>query len=186
MKQAKGSKGEVIMAGIGGMGVLVAGKALLRAASQHFEYVSYFPAYGMAKRGGLCECTVVFSEEKISSPLIDQAQALLLLDSSQFGAFEPRVRPGGIIVAEKAGLQVDEEKDYKLYAIPGMEVAVGMGASVVNNLIMLGAYASIADTVPVALLEDELRRRFAKDETLMSRNLDAFKRGVELGSSAAS
>ncbi len=174
------------MAGIGGMGVLVAGQSLLWAASKHYEYVSYVPAYGMAMRGGLCECTVIFSSQKISSPLIDQAQTLVLLDSSQFKAFEPRVRPGGVIIAERAGLQVEgDTHDYKLYPIPGMEVAVSMGSSVVNNLIMLGAYASLTARVPLELMEGELRRRFADDETLLARNLDAFMRGVELGKNAA-
>jgi len=182
MEHAKMSRGEVIMAGIGGMGVLVAGAVLAEAAFQRYEHVSYAPAYGFAKRGGLCQCTVVFSNEKISSPLLDQAQVVMLLDSSQFGTLEPRVRPGGLIIAEKAGLTAERgREDYKLHALPGMEIAISMGSSVVNNLILLGAYVAITGSVSPELIEEELRRRYADNEKVLARNLDAFGRGVALG-----
>lgn len=185
MKQTGVSRGEVLMAGIGGMGVLSAGQILLRAAFQTFRHVSYAPLYGYAMRGGLCECTVVFSKERISSPLLDQAQAVMLLDSSQFMTFEPRVRPGGAMIAEKAGLSADRARnDYQLFALPGMEIAVSMGSPVINNLILLGAYVAIAEPVPAELIEGELRGRYESDEKILARNLEAFRRGLDLGTKA--
>jgi 2-oxoglutarate ferredoxin oxidoreductase subunit gamma len=185
MEQANISRGEVIMAGLGGMGVLVAGHVLAETAFQQYEHVSYTPSYGFAKRGGLCQCTIIFSNEKISSPLLDQAQAVVLLDSSQLTTLEPRVRPGGLIIAEKAGLSADRgREDYKLYALPGMEIAVSMGSTVINNLILLGAYVAITGTVPPELIEGELRRRYEDNEKVLVRNLDAFGRGLELGKTA--
>lgn len=185
MEQPNVSRGEVIMAGIGGMGIISAGQALLRAASQRYEYVSYVPIYGYAMRGGLCECAVIFSSEKIWSPLLDQAQAVLLLDSSQFMTFEARVRPGGLIIAEKAGLAAERAReDYKLYALPGLEIAASMGATVINNLILLGAYVAITGTVSPELVEGVLHRRYEGNEKVLARNLDAFRRGLEMGKTA--
>ena len=185
MEQDKMLRSEVIIAGIGGMGVLVAGQVLLEAAFQRYEHVSYAPTYGFAKRGGLCQCIVIFSSERISSPLVNQAQAVMILDSSQFAAFEPRVRPGGLIITEKAGLSAERGRDdYKLYALPGMEIAISMGSSVVNNLILLGAYVAITGTVSPELIEAELRKRYKNNEKVLVRNLDAFGRGVALGKAA--
>lgn len=184
-KSTKNSRGELIIAGLGGMGVLSAGQVLLEAAFQQFKYVSYTPTYGFAKRGGLCQCTVIFSDKEITSPLIEQVQTVMFLDSSQFETFEPRVRPGGIIIAEKASMYAERgRKDYKLYELPGLEIAVSMGASQVNNFIMLGAYAAITGAVSPALIEAELDRRYGKDKKVYERNLNAFKRGLELGRSA--
>jgi 2-oxoglutarate ferredoxin oxidoreductase subunit gamma len=173
---------EVIMAGIGGMGVVTAGQVLLRAASRIYEYVSLLPVYGYAMRGGLCECTVILSREKIRAPLLDQAHAVLLLDSSQFASFEPRVRSGGIMITEKTGLSPQRRReDYKLYALPGMETAVSIGSTVVNNMILLGAYIVITDLLPTELLERELLEKYKGDEIVLARNVEAFKRGLELG-----
>ena len=185
MEHDKDTRSEVLMAGIGGMGVLMAGQLLLDAAFHSHEHVSYVSSYGFARRGGLCECTVIFSDDKIASPLLDQAQVLMLLDSSQYASFEPRVRPGGLIIAEKAGLRADRKRDdYTLHALPGMEIAISMGASVVNNLIMLGAYIAITGSVPADLIEAELRQRFEGNEKTLARNLEAFRRGLELSKSA--
>lgn len=184
MDQNGGMRGEILMAGIGGMGVLVAGQVLLEAAFQSHEYVSYISSYGFARRGGLCECTVIFSDEKIASPLLDRSQVVMLLDSSQFGSFEPRVRPDGIIIAEKAGLTGERRReDYTFYALPALDIAVSMGSALGKNLIMLGAYISITGAVSPDRIEAELRSRYQEKEKLMAQNVEAFRRGLELGRS---
>ena len=186
MEQNGRARNEVLMAGIGGMGVLVSGQVLLEAAFQRYEHVSYVSSYGFARRGGLCECTVIVSDEKIASPLLDQAQVVILLDSSQFPSFEHRVRPGGIIFADKAGLTAERRReDYTLYELPCLEIATSMGSILGKNLIMLGAYTSITGAIPTELVERELQRRYQDKEKVLTQNLDAFRRGVELGKSAA-
>lgn len=186
MEQGDGKRSEVFMAGIGGMGVLMSGQVLLEAAFHSHEFVSFIASYGFARRGGLCECTVIFSDKKIASPILNQSQVLMMLDSSQFAGFEPRVRPGGIIIADKAGLDADRKRDdYKLYVLPCLDIAVSMGSIQGKNLIMLGAYAAITGSVSTDLMKDELRRRYANNDKVLTRNLDAFTRGLELGKEAA-
>ena len=186
MQHDSNTRGEVLMAGIGGMGVLSAGQVLLDAAFQAHEHVTYISSYGFARRGGLCECTVIFSDEKISSPLLDQAQVVMLLDSSQFKGFEPRVRPGGFIIAEQTGLNMERDRDdFQLYALPGLEIAASLGSTQVNNLILLGAYIKILGAIPEEIVEGELRRKYENNEKVLSRILEAFKRGLELGKSAS-
>ncbi len=184
---ANGSRGEVLMAGIGGMGVLVAGQVLLEAAFHAGKQVSYIASYGFARRGGLCECTVIYSDNKIASPLLDQAGVLMLLDSAQFAMFEHRVRPGGTILAEQAGLNAERKRsDYKLCSLPCLDIAVKeMGSILGKNLIMLGAYVSIVDSVPQNMCERELNERYADNPKVLQRNLDSFRRGLDLGKHAA-
>jgi 2-oxoglutarate ferredoxin oxidoreductase subunit gamma len=178
-------RGEVVMAGIGGMGVLVAGQILSHAAFQRHKHASYVPSYGFARRGGNSEYTVIFSDEKISSPILDQAQVVVLLDSSQFGVYESRVRPGGVFIVEKSGLTADRERqNYKLYMLPTMEIAVSMGASVLVGLIMLGACVAIIGSISQQLIEAELRIRYGDNEKSLARNIEAFRHGLELGKSA--
>lgn len=182
MENRQGLGSEVIMAGIGGMGVLMAGQILAWAALNQFKHVSYTPSYGTQKRGGLCECTVQYSNEEVSSPWIDQARTVILFDGSQFNAFESRVRDGGMMLAESAGLQdKPEREDYELLRIPGLEIAVSMGDPQVNNLILLGAYVSISEGISPKLIEGELERIFGDKKAVLERNQRAYRRGLELG-----
>ena len=181
MKQTTFSRAEVIMAGIGGMGVLVAGRVLSGAAFRRYKSVSWVPSYQAAMRGGSCECTVIFSDEQIASPILDQAQAVMVLDGSQFKAFEPRVRPGGVMIVESAGLRDKPiREDFKLLPVSGLEMAVSMGDSLINNLILLGVYVEVTKAITAELIEEELNRRYGGREAVVQRNTEAFRRGLEL------
>ena len=182
MEQKATSKAEVIMAGLGGMGVLVAGQVVSWAALQRYKHVSWAPSYAVARRGGLCECTVIFSDEEIASPLLDQAQTVIVFDGSQMKAFESRVRAGGVMIVEKAGLtDTPERGDFTLLPVPGMEIAISLGESLINNLILLGVYVKTDRVIPCELIERELERRYGSKEKILERNKTAFRRGLELG-----
>ena len=175
---------DVIMAGLGGMGVLMAGQILSSAALKKYRHVSWLPSYGVQKRGGLCECTVIFSDEEIASPIIDQARTVVIFDGSQLEAFEPRILDGGTVLVEKTGLQEDHtEKNYKLIKVPGLEAAVSLGESKTNNLILLGTYVGLTDTIPPGLIRQELENRFGRKKQVFELNLKAFEQGLELGDS---
>ena len=185
MEQKAPSRVEVIVAGIGGMGVLVAGRLLASAALQRYKHISWVPSYGEARRGGLSECTVILSHEEIASPILDQAQTVVVLDGSQLKAFEPRVRPGGVMIIESAGLtDKPERKDFRLLPVSGLEIAIGLGDSLINNMILLGIYVEVIKPIPAELIEEELERIFGDRQFILKRNEDAFKRGLELGKSA--
>ena len=53
---------DVFFAGYGGQGVLLAGNLLSYAAIHEGKNVSFFPAYGVEKRGGAAMCTIVFAD----------------------------------------------------------------------------------------------------------------------------
>ena len=181
MERKAPSRAEVLIAGLGGMGVLTAGQLLSGAALRAYKHVSYLPSYMEAMRGGLCECTVIFSDEEIASPILDQAHTVVIFDGSQFKAFEPRVRPGGVIIIESAGLSEEpERRDFKLLLVSGLEIAVTMGSSVINNMILLGVYVGLIKSVPAELVEEELEKRYEPREAILKQNREAFKRGLEL------
>jgi 2-oxoglutarate ferredoxin oxidoreductase subunit gamma len=185
MKQRTNSKSEVMIAGIGGMGVLVAGQVLAWTALEKYKYVSYVPSYEAARRGGLSECTTVFSDVEIASPILDQVETIILLDGPQLKSFEGRVRPGGVVIIESAGLEDKPERDdYRLLPFSGLNIAISMGDSRVNSLILLGVYVELSKSIPAKLIEAELDRRFGHEEEHRRRNREAFSRGLELAKSA--
>ncbi|MBW1902029.1 MAG: 2-oxoacid:acceptor oxidoreductase family protein [Deltaproteobacteria bacterium] len=182
MNQETRTKTELIIAGLGGMGVLSAGNILATAALKKYKYTSWLPGYGSEKRGGLCECTMVISNEEIASPILDTAQTVMLLDSSQAAGFADRVRSGGLMIVERTGLEYEPAgKDFRMVPISGLEKAVEMGGSVMNNLIMLGVYTELVEPLPPEFLIEEIERRYADKESVLALNKKAFNYGLEMG-----
>jgi 2-oxoglutarate ferredoxin oxidoreductase subunit gamma len=182
MGQELPTKGEVIISGLGGAGVLTAGTLLAETATDKFRNVTWFPSYAISKRGGLCECTVVFSDDDIASPLLSQAEGVIVAESSQFKDFERRVRPGGTMVVEKAGLQTKaERKDIKVIEIPAIETAIKIsGTSQGANLILLGAFVEATKVLSSELVKQQIEKAFAGKEKALKGNMEAFEEGRNL------
>jgi len=70
---------DVLIAGFGGQGVLLAGNVLSYAAMDAGKNVSYFPAYGVEKRGGTANCTVVIADGAVGSPVVGSPSVLVAL-----------------------------------------------------------------------------------------------------------
>ena len=154
------ARAEVIMAGIGGKGILTTGQLLARAGLAQYKYVTWLPSYGVMMRGGASECTVILSDEEIASPLIPLADAVIVMGASYFKAFEGRVRPGGVMVFDTAGLAEGmERQDIRPIAVPATELGVSIGDARVANMILMGAYVEATRVLPAQLVEDEIEKR---------------------------
>jgi 2-oxoglutarate ferredoxin oxidoreductase subunit gamma len=180
----------VIAAGIGGSGVVWVGTLVARAGLRKYEYATRFPNFSALMRGGPCECTVILSGTPILSPLVARGDALLILNNSQLPFFEERVRPGGVVILESTGLKAKlERKDLRLFEMPAIEIAASMGSTLVAGMILLGAYVQATNIFPPEFIERELEARFGIVETgvravgkdaLLTQNVEAFRRGLEL------
>lgn len=174
-------RGEVIFTGVGGGGVLLAGELLVRAASQQYEHVVWFPNYSTAVRGGPCECTVIFSDEEIAAPVLSKAQVVVVLEPTQLKTFEGRVRPGGTIIVESTGLQSKvARKDVTVIKVPALETARAMGNPLGSNLILLGAYTGAAKLVAPEFIEKELEARFGDRAEVLALNMEAYRHGLKM------
>ena len=174
-------QGEVILTGIGGAGVLTTGTLLAEAATTRYNNVTWFPSYAISKRGGLTECTVVFSDEEIASPLLSQAWAVIVGEAAQFTDFERRVRPGGTMIIEQAGLNTRaKRKDIKVIKVPAIETAIGISSTSLGaTLVLLGALVKAAQIVPPDLIKQQIEKSFAGKEQVMQANLKAFEAGLK-------
>ena len=67
---------EIICAGFGGQGVLVAGMILADAVMESGKNVTWYPSYGSEMRGGTANCNIKVSEDEIPSPYCDKLDIL--------------------------------------------------------------------------------------------------------------
>jgi indolepyruvate ferredoxin oxidoreductase beta subunit len=89
----------IIVAGLGGQGVLRASDILAEAAFQAGYDVKKSEIHGMSQRGGSVHSDVRFGSE-ILSPMIPDGEAdwLLVLDATQVEVNEYRLKPGGTVL----------------------------------------------------------------------------------------
>ena len=180
MDKEVNNRADLIIAGLGGQGILMGGKVLATAAMHQYKKSLWLPSYSSRVRGGPSECTVVFSDDDIDSPVLSKADVIMLVDPPQLKIFEKRVNVGGYLIVESAGLnETIERTDITMVPVPALNMAVAMGDRRASNMILLGVYIGITNAISVPIVEEELKKRFAKKEKVLSLNLNAFRKGIE-------
>jgi 2-oxoglutarate ferredoxin oxidoreductase subunit gamma len=171
---------DLFIAGFGGQGVLLAGNLLSYAALAEGKNVSYFPAYGVEKRGGAATCTVVIADGAVGSPVIGSPSTLIALNQGSLERFGSRVRPGGVLIVNTSlvDLSLLGRDDLEIIALPMNEIADGLGDLRMVNMVALGAYAKRCGAVAISSLGEALK------EALPERNhpfIPANVRAIEAG-----
>ena len=175
----------IILAGLGGQGVLVAGQTISNTANEDdaYEFVTYFPSYGMQKRGGTSDCYVVMSNEQIGIPKPSKADYLLAFNEGTFERFKSHVKPGGVIF-------VNTEEDLSAEGITVVKVgaekvAYDLGSPRVLNLVMTGALIGYSELLPAdKILQYVLKKLGAKHPEFNEMNEKAYAAGIEIGKGA--
>ena len=90
----------VIVAGLGGQGVLKASDILADAAFRAGLDVKKSEVHGMSQRGGSVASDVRFGRE-VASPMVPPGEAdyLVVLAPDQVEVNRPQLRPGGILIS---------------------------------------------------------------------------------------
>lgn len=133
-------KHEIIIAGFGGQGVLSMGKILAYSGLMDDKEVTWFPSYGPEQRGGTANVTVILSDEKISSPVLDAYDIVIALNQQSLDKFAPRVKPGGILIYDTNGIHNrPTREDITIYPIDAMGATLEIGNPKAYNMVVMGA-----------------------------------------------
>ena len=89
---------EIVIAGFGGQGIILAGKLLAQTAMKAGKEVTYMPSYGAEVRGGTANCMVIISDKPIACPVVGQSDSLIVMNKASLSKFGPRLRAGGLLV----------------------------------------------------------------------------------------
>lgn len=150
----------IILAGFGGQGVLLAGKLLCIAGMREGKFVSHIPSYGAEMRGGTANCQVIISDEEVASPVVFHPDIAIVLNTPSLLKFEPRVRPGGLLIYNSSLIDVKPSRtDITIVDIAANEIADREGASrsanmaAVGKLLALKPEISSMDSIIAALDE---------------------------------
>jgi 2-oxoglutarate ferredoxin oxidoreductase subunit gamma len=173
---------EMIIAGFGGQGVMSMGQLIAYAGMIEGKGVSWLPSYGPEQRGGTANCAVVVSDDPVGSPVVTQPTTAIVLNNPSFDKFEPRVRPGGLLIVNSSlVMKVSERTDIKVVELPATDLANDLGNSRVANMILLGAFLEFSKIVSENSIIESLRKVLGEDKLhLIEINKLALKKGAAL------
>ena len=172
---------EIIIAGFGGQGVLSMGKILAYSGIMQDQEVSWMPSYGPEMRGGTANVTVIISDERISSPVLNTFDSAIVLNQQSMDKFEATVKPGGTLIYDPNGIiRHPSRKDINIYQIEGARLASESGNPKVFNMIILGGFLKVKPIIDLKNLEKGLQKSLPeRHHNLIPMNIQAVQQGME-------
>ena len=180
---------EVIIAGFGGQGVILAGKLLAQAAMNSGKEVTFMPSYGAEMRGGTANSMIVIADTPIASPLVSKPDSLIAMNKASLNKFAPVVKSGGLLIMNSSLIDAEPDIDNSIdvLAIPADDIAIESGSQKSTNMVVLGAYLQkrgiLGIDTAAKSLPDVLDKRYHKTLPV---NIEAMQRGAEFAEKAES
>jgi indolepyruvate ferredoxin oxidoreductase beta subunit len=186
-------KKDIILAGVGGQGVLSISAIIAQAAVEAGLRVRQSEVHGMAQRGGAVLAHLRIADRDIPSDLVPQGGADLIiamepLESLRYAvwlspegalvtAAEPFVNIADYPEMEKILAMIQKFPCYRVVDAASLAKEAGLARAV--NMVMVGAASPFLPLDP-GLLENTIAALFAgKGETLVEANRRAFRLGRE-------
>jgi 2-oxoglutarate ferredoxin oxidoreductase subunit gamma len=171
---------ELIIAGFGGQGVILAGQILAWAANLDGNHVVWSPSYGPEMRGGTAYCTVIISSEAIGSPVVAQPDIAIIMDEPSLQKFLPQLRPGGLLILNSSIVKSEVTRtDLTCLKFEANRIAEKVGDTRSANVVMLGILFGLVSLVSEEHLQAALRERWGKQPKLLELNQRALQAGME-------
>ena len=173
---------EIIIAGFGGQGVLSMGKILAYSGAMENKEVSWMPSYGPEMRGGTANVSIVISDDRISSPVINMFDTAIVLNQPSLDKFETSLKPGGYLLYDPNGItNPPTRKDINIYSIEATAKASELGLAKVFNMIVLGGFLKIKPIVGSEFIRKGLEKSLPeRHHKLIPENEKAVEIGKEL------
>ena len=186
-------KSDIILAGVGGQGILSIATILGEAALNENLNLKQAEVHGMSQRGGDVQSNLRLSSNPIHSDLIPYGKADLIVSLEPMEALRylPYLSNEGWIVTSTAPfVNIDNYPEMdaikaELYSQPNVvafdmeEMAKELKSPRSSNMILLGAASPFIDLLP-SKIEDAIHAVFGrKGEAIVEANIKAFRSGRE-------
>ena len=184
-------KNDIILAGVGGQGILSIATILGAASLSDNLNLKQAEVHGMSQRGGDVMSCLRLSSEPIASDLIPMGRADMIVSLEPMEALRYRqwLHPGGWIVTNTvpvvniptyppAGeIAAELEASGNVIAFDMDKVAAETASARASNMVLLGAASLFIDLSPDSI-EEAIAAVFAtKGDRIIENNINAFRAG---------
>lgn len=171
---------QIVLCGVGGQGIILAGTLLGHAAFHDGKWVSGANAYGAAARGELCRAGVVISDRPISFPHVIEADILVAMYQAAYDKYIGQVkRETGVVIYDGNLVSSEEIDGLKYVNIPATKTAIEeLDSGAVANIIILSAAVAITGVVTKDALKSAIEK--IVPERFKELDLKALDVGIRL------
>ena len=190
-------KSDIVLAGVGGQGILTIATILGAAALAENLYLKQAEVHGMSQRGGDVQSNLRISSDPINSDLIPLGGADLIVSLEPMEALRylPFLsKKGWIVTNTEPFVNIDNYPEMEavmnelgncpnVVAFNMDELAKEVATARSSNLVLLGAASPFIDIEP-SKIEDAIRTVFGpKGDKIVESNIGAFRAGREKAAS---
>ena len=167
------------VSGFGGQGVMALGQVLTAAALREEKQVIWVPSYGPEMRGGTANCSVIISDKRIGSPVVNKSDISIVFNEPSYNEFEKMVKPGGILIVNSSLIKLPSNReDIEYRYIPVNDIAKDLGNERTLNMVMLGYLLQSLDDLKVESIKDGFTEVFGdKSKKIWPINEEAIIKG---------
>ena len=172
---------QILIAGFGGQGILFSGKFLAYEGLIDGKEVSWLPSYGPEMRGGTANCSIIISDTKIGSPIVDKPDILVAMNGPSYDKYVGEIKAGGQVFIDSSLIDKKcERNDIDAFYIPATQLASEENLSGLANMIILGNVLAHADIMPKENIEKAMQKVVpAKKQNLFDLNMKAIQLGYD-------
>lgn len=187
-------KKDIILAGVGGQGILSIAATIGTAALNSGLYLKQAEVHGMSQRGGDVQSNLRISDREIASDLIPMGKADMIISVEPMESLRylPMLSPQGWLITNtkpyvniKNYPQLESviseiESQPNQIALDADEIAKELGSPKSANMVILGAACPFLD-ISYEELQNAIKSIFSrKGEDVINTNLNALKAGYEI------
>ncbi|MDF1559325.1 MAG: indolepyruvate oxidoreductase subunit beta [Bacteroidales bacterium] len=186
-------KCDIILAGVGGQGILSIAATIGLAAVERGLFLKQSEVHGMSQRGGDVQSHLRISDSEIHSDLIPHGGADMIISVEPMEALRylPWLAPEGWVITnsvpyvnipdypDMAELKAALEDNGNTVVLDADSIARDLGSPRSGNMVILGAASSFIP-MPFEILEHAVQQLFnRKGEVVVDLNIQALRAGRE-------
>lgn len=170
-------KKNIVLLGLGGQGILFAGKILAHAASLAGYQTSYLPFHGQEVQNGKVRAEVIISDNQIFHPFIEESDYTLVFHKFRIDDAKKISNSSSVIFLK----DFSQSLDTKTFFVDTEKLQDKNKVNISSNIIMIGALLSQIEneiTIDDKSINEALKQELIhKPFSTVTQNFKAYKQG---------
>lgn len=146
-REVKMKKRKIISTGLGGTGVMAMGKLLAYGGMDEDKNIIWLPNYANKSDYKARFCLIISSADGEDCLMTDLSDLIVISGEVSDKLVNKLAKGGNLFINKSKVTYITQRKDINIYKIPATELAENLGNPKVSNMVMLGAFLEITETL---------------------------------------